>query len=117
MRSSVIPSETAKIGADTAEKERTSAENLPKIGNYPSGPLPYGSTMPMDGLSCGTPRHAAGAAAFIAAAMDEWAISISERSSGGSKAGEELYDFKPGDGSSILRFDEDVRPSFTICKK
>jgi hypothetical protein len=40
--------------------------------------------------------------------MDEWAISISERSSGGSKAGEELYDFKPGDGSSILRFDEDV---------
>ena len=28
----------AKIGADTAENERISAENLPKIGNYPTGP-------------------------------------------------------------------------------
>ena len=30
----------AKIGADTAENERNPAENLPKIGNYPTGPLP-----------------------------------------------------------------------------
>ena len=28
----------AKIGADTAENERNSAENLPKFGNYPPGP-------------------------------------------------------------------------------
>ena len=28
----------AKIGADTAENERKIAENLPKIGNYPTGP-------------------------------------------------------------------------------
>jgi hypothetical protein len=27
----------AKIGADTAENERKFAENLPKIGNYPTG--------------------------------------------------------------------------------
>ena len=26
----------AKIGADTAENERNFAENLPKIGNYPT---------------------------------------------------------------------------------
>ena len=32
----------AKIGADTAENERHFAENLPNIGNYPTGPLPYG---------------------------------------------------------------------------
>ena len=30
----------AKIGADTAENERNFAENLPKIGNYPTGPAP-----------------------------------------------------------------------------
>ena len=30
----------AKIGADTAENERNVAENLPKIKNYPTGPLP-----------------------------------------------------------------------------
>ena len=30
----------AKIGVDTAENERNSAENSPKIGNYPTGPLP-----------------------------------------------------------------------------
>ena len=36
----------AKIGADTAENERNFAENLPKIGNYPTGPLPYGSGPP-----------------------------------------------------------------------
>ena len=29
----------AKIGADTAENERKFAENLPKLGNYPTGPL------------------------------------------------------------------------------
>ena len=28
----------AKIGADTAENERTFAENLPQTGNYPTGP-------------------------------------------------------------------------------
>ena len=28
----------AKIGADTAENERKFAENLPKFGNYPTGP-------------------------------------------------------------------------------
>ena len=28
----------AKIGADTAENERNFAENLQKIGNYPTGP-------------------------------------------------------------------------------
>ena len=33
----------AKIGAGTAENERNVAEILPKIGNYPTGPLPYGS--------------------------------------------------------------------------
>ena len=33
----------AKIGADAAENELNFAENLPtKIGNYPTGPLPYG---------------------------------------------------------------------------
>ena len=30
----------AKIGADTAENERNFAEIFPKIGNYPTGPLP-----------------------------------------------------------------------------
>ena len=30
----------AKIGADTAENDRKFAENLPKIGNYTTGPLP-----------------------------------------------------------------------------
>ena len=30
----------AKIGADTSENERKLAEMLPKIGNYPPGPLP-----------------------------------------------------------------------------
>ena len=30
----------AKIGADTAENERYSAENLLRIGNYPTGPEP-----------------------------------------------------------------------------
>ena len=30
----------AKIGADTAEDEQNFAEILPKIGNYPPGPLP-----------------------------------------------------------------------------
>ena len=28
----------AKIGADTAENERNFAKNLPKSGNYPTGP-------------------------------------------------------------------------------
>ena len=27
----------AEIGADTAENARNSAENLPKVGNYPTG--------------------------------------------------------------------------------
>ena len=30
----------AKIDADTAENDRNFAEILPKIGNYPTGPLP-----------------------------------------------------------------------------
>ena len=30
----------ANIGADTAENEQHFAENLPKTGNYPAGPLP-----------------------------------------------------------------------------
>ena len=30
----------AKIGADTAKNERNFAKNLPKIGKYPTGPLP-----------------------------------------------------------------------------
>ena len=29
----------AKIGADTAKNEQKFAESLPKIGNYPTGPL------------------------------------------------------------------------------
>ena len=33
----------AKIGADTAENERNFVELLPKICNYPTGPLPYGA--------------------------------------------------------------------------
>ena len=32
----------AKIGADTAENEQHFAEILPKIGNYPTGPLRAG---------------------------------------------------------------------------
>ena len=32
----------AKIGADTAENERFFAENLPRTGNYPTGPPPCG---------------------------------------------------------------------------
>ena len=35
----------ARIGADTAENDRTFAEILPKNGNYPTGPLPYGLTL------------------------------------------------------------------------
>ena len=31
----------AKIGVDTAENERNFAENLQKIGNYPTGPPPW----------------------------------------------------------------------------
>ena len=37
----------AKIGADTAANERNFAEILPKTGNYPTGPLPYGSPGPL----------------------------------------------------------------------
>ena len=33
----------AKIGADTAENEQHFAENLPKTGNYPTGPLAPGA--------------------------------------------------------------------------
>ena len=39
----------AKIGVDTAENERNSAEILPKIGNYPAGPPPMGLP-PMGGM-------------------------------------------------------------------
>ena len=50
----------AKIGADTAEKERNSDENLPKIGNYPTGPLPPGPRL--DGCILAGPRPGRGAA-------------------------------------------------------
>ena len=36
----------AKIGADTAENERNFAENLPKTGNYPTGPLSRSGSPP-----------------------------------------------------------------------
>ena len=36
----------AKIGADTAENEQHFAENLPKIGNYPTGPGAAGYPAP-----------------------------------------------------------------------
>ena len=36
----------AKFCFDTAENERNFAEILPKIGNYPTGPLPYGASGP-----------------------------------------------------------------------
>ena len=39
----------AKIGADTAEIERKFGEILPKIGNYPTGPLPTGAGGPFPG--------------------------------------------------------------------
>ena len=35
----------AKIGADTAENEQHFAENLPKIGNYPTGPVSQNRAM------------------------------------------------------------------------
>ena len=35
-----------KIGADTAENKRNSAEILPKICNYPTGPLPVQREVP-----------------------------------------------------------------------
>ena len=40
----------AKIGADTAENEQHFAEILPKNGNYPTGPLPYGLTLEAEGV-------------------------------------------------------------------
>ena len=53
----------AKIGADTAENERSFAENLPKIGNYPTGRAPRVVTVPVPvprahalGLQRGCPR-------------------------------------------------------------
>ena len=36
----------AKIGADTAENEQKFDEHLPKIGNYPTDPLPNGRGAP-----------------------------------------------------------------------
>ena len=36
----------AKIGADTVENERNFAENLPKIGNYPTGPSGVAASSP-----------------------------------------------------------------------
>ena len=47
----------AKIGADTDENERNFAENLPKIGNYPTGPLPY-PRRPAEGQGGGGGRRA-----------------------------------------------------------
>ena len=41
----MLPSLLAKIGADTAENERNFAKILPKIRNYPTGPLPRGPAL------------------------------------------------------------------------
>ena len=47
----------AKIGADTAENEQHFAENLPKIGNYPTGPSgPEPVRTSLSTAACG--RHA-----------------------------------------------------------
>ena len=43
----------AKIGADTAENEQHFAENVPKIGNYPTGPPAGPGAGPRDG----SPEH------------------------------------------------------------
>ena len=54
---------TRIIGADTAENERNFAENLPTIGNYPTGPLPCGmGILPRRDSTCELsvrPAHAA----------------------------------------------------------
>ena len=52
----------AKIGADKAENEQHFAENLPKIGNYPTGPtaghLSIGAVLLAAGsTSLGTKRY------------------------------------------------------------
>ena len=46
----------AKIGADTAENERNFAENLPKIGNYPTGRLLLRGVVPVVGEVVGECR-------------------------------------------------------------
>ena len=62
----------AKIGADTAENERNSAEILPKIGNYPTDPLPYAASSPGPQAPPASPTAGAAAAEEpAAAAMEE----------------------------------------------
>ena len=52
----------AKIGADTAENERNFAENLPKIGNYPTGPHVSAATRAArTSRAASTPRSSAAA--------------------------------------------------------
>ena len=51
----------AKIGADTAENERIFAKILSKIGNYRTGPLPYGSAVLRDAGRCAAATSATGA--------------------------------------------------------
>ena len=59
----------AKIGADTAENERNFAENLPKIGNYPTVRLPGGG--PVRERAVGGPG-----AALLAARITEGVVYI-----------------------------------------
>ena len=47
----------AKIGADTAENERNFAENLPRIGNYPTGPATHASPQGRPGREGPGPRR------------------------------------------------------------
>ena len=72
----------AKIGADTAENEQDFAENLPKIGNYPTGP-PRCARLPTGGPSwsaAAPARLCPRAAPFAASALtfDVWQACKSE---------------------------------------
>ena len=59
----------AKIGAETAENERNFAENLPKLGNYPTGPAEGrpGDRLRQAGVQ-GVPEERAGRAVGVGAA-------------------------------------------------
>ena len=50
----------AKIGADTDENEQHFAENLPKIGNYPTGPRPGSSSSRRMVAAAAQPREERG---------------------------------------------------------